>query len=241
MGLVEKDLLGGIGDVDEKDSSYIIKGYASVFGNIDSDNDIIEKGAYRKTIQEWGPQGKNRIKLCWQHDITDPIGNTSELFEDNKGLAFIAELPKGVPHIDARVKMVQANVIDELSVGIIPLKHNKDNQGVRHITENKLFEYSLVTIASNDMAKVISAKGMSNIDAIAMLEAKSQNIIKMLRDGSMTDEAFHMLEYYHNQLIKQITDLAKPSIDTLHEPSIDTQSEANRKLLEDLKKSLTWN
>lgn len=225
MGLLQKDILNGIEDVDVKSSTYIIKGYASIFGNVDSDNDIIEKGAYRKTIQEWGPQGKNRIKLCWQHDITDPIGKTTELYEDSKGLAFVSELPHDGGIIDSRIALVKNGVIDELSVGIIPIKTNKDNTGVRRITENKLFEYSLVTLASNDMAKLMQSKGMNNSDIIAEMDKKSQSIIKMLREGSMTDEAFHMLEYYHNQMIKQITDLAKPSNDTSFEPLHNTQSE----------------
>ena len=35
-----------VGDIDEK--AGIVKGYGSIFGNKDSDNDIIEKGAYKK-------------------------------------------------------------------------------------------------------------------------------------------------------------------------------------------------
>lgn len=241
MGLLNKDILNGIEDVDIKSSTYVIKGYASVFGNVDSDNDIIEKGSYKKTIQEWGPNGKNRIKLCWQHDITDPIGKTTELHEDSKGLVFVSELPHDGGVIDSRIALVKNGVIDELSVGIIPIKTYKESSGVRRITENKLFEYSLVTLASNDMAKLMLSKGMNKADIIAEMDKKSQSIIKMLREGSMTDEAFHMLEYYHNQLIKQITDLTKPSSDTLIEPSNDTQSDVNIKLLKDLKKTITWN
>lgn len=242
MGLLErKDILNGIEDVDVKESTYTIKGYASVFGNVDSDNDIIEKGSYRKTIQEWGPQGKNRIKLCWQHDITDPIGKTTELYEDSKGLVFVAELPRDGGIIDSRIALVKSKVIDELSVGIIPIKTYKDNNNIRRITENKLFEYSLVTLASNDLAKIMEAKGMTNIDMIANLQSKSQSIMKMMREGGMTDDAFHMLEYYHIELLKHITDLSKPSSDTSLEPSNDTQSENNIHLLEDLKKSFTWN
>ena len=36
---------GQISDIDE--NLGIVKGYGSVFGNKDSDNDVIEKGAYR--------------------------------------------------------------------------------------------------------------------------------------------------------------------------------------------------
>ena len=36
-------------DIDEKNS--LVKGYGSFFDNKDSDQDIIRKGAYQKTIQ----------------------------------------------------------------------------------------------------------------------------------------------------------------------------------------------
>ena len=42
--------MGEVIDADMK--AGIVKGYASVFNNIDSDGDIIKKGAYKKTIQE---------------------------------------------------------------------------------------------------------------------------------------------------------------------------------------------
>ena len=44
--------IGELKDIDEK--SGIVKGYGSIFGNIDSDGDIISKGAYTKTIKENG-------------------------------------------------------------------------------------------------------------------------------------------------------------------------------------------
>jgi HK97 family phage prohead protease len=56
----------------------IVKGYGSIFGNVDSDNDIIEKGAYARTIKNNG----SRVKYLYQHDITKPIGRMKELFED---------------------------------------------------------------------------------------------------------------------------------------------------------------
>ena len=67
---------GQISDIDE--NLGIVKGYGSVFGNKDSDNDIIEKGAYRRTIKNNG----SRVKYLYQHDITKPIGKMKELYGD---------------------------------------------------------------------------------------------------------------------------------------------------------------
>ena len=38
--------MGELIDADEK--AGIVKGYGSIFGNVDSDGDIINKGAYKK-------------------------------------------------------------------------------------------------------------------------------------------------------------------------------------------------
>ena len=47
----------------------IVEGYASIFGNIDSDKDMIMPGAFSKTITERGPgSAKPRIKHLWQHN-----------------------------------------------------------------------------------------------------------------------------------------------------------------------------
>ena len=78
--------MGELLDADEK--AGIVKGYASTFGNKDSDNDIINKGAYKKTIEENG----KRIKYIYQHDMDKPLGVIKMLEEDNKGLMFEAKI-----------------------------------------------------------------------------------------------------------------------------------------------------
>ena len=80
--------LGELSDYDEKNS--IVKGYGSYFNNKDADNDIIMRGAYRKTIEENG----YRVKYLYQHNMMQPIGKMKELYEDEKGLVFVAEIPK---------------------------------------------------------------------------------------------------------------------------------------------------
>ena len=71
---------------DANDDDRTIKGYASVYGNLDSDNDTIHKGAFKRTIKAWGPEGKDRIKLVAQHDISRPVARITELKEDTNGL-----------------------------------------------------------------------------------------------------------------------------------------------------------
>src|SRR6187402_891398 len=229
VGLIFKDIVNSISDIDLKRST--IKGYASVFGNEDSDRDIIVKGSYAKTIKDWGPEGKARVKHCWQHDITDPFLKNTELFEDNYGLAFVSKAPaelKDVQFVQDRIKLMQAGIVDEISVGIIPIRADRKD-GIRFITENKLFEYSSVTLASNELARITSVKGTAIAgDLLEKLATKSQKIVSLLKNGDVTDECFMMVEFYHEQLLKHISDLlVAPSIDTqLTAPDSSTQDES---------------
>ena len=69
-----------------KEDNRQVSGYASVFNNVDSDNDVIKRGSYTRSIKSWGPEGKNRIKLVSQHDISRPVAKIDEMYEDEKGL-----------------------------------------------------------------------------------------------------------------------------------------------------------
>ena len=95
-------------DYDEKNN--IVKGYGSYFDNKDSDQDIIRRGAYQKTIQENG----NRVKYLYQHDMMQPLGKMNELYEDEKGLGFTASVPKTQLGTDV-IELMKAGVITETS------------------------------------------------------------------------------------------------------------------------------
>ena len=175
--------LGELTDYDEKNS--IVKGYGSYFDNKDSDQDIIRKGAYKKTIEENG----ERVKYLYQHNMMQPIGKMEELYEDEKGLVFVASIPKTTLGSDV-IELMKAGVITENSVGIMPIvKENKENY--REIREVKLYEISAVTLAANDQAKIIDVKGEKNLDEVYK---KYDNLCKLLRKGDISDDMGYAIE-----------------------------------------------
>jgi len=170
-------------DYDEKNG--IVKGYGSYFDNKDSDMDIIRKGAYQKTISENG----ERVKYLYQHDMMQPIGKMKELYEDDKGLVFVAEIPKTQLGNDV-MELMKAGVITENSVGIMPIV--KENKGdYRELREVKLYEISAVTLAANDQAKILDVKGLKNIDQVYK---RYDNICKLLRKGNISNDMGYALE-----------------------------------------------
>ena len=180
--------IGELQDIDDKTG--IVKGYGSIFGNIDSDGDIITKGAYTKTISENG----NRVKYLYQHQMDKPLGKMVNLYEDKKGLMFIAEIPKTQLCKDV-LELMKAGVITENSVGILPMQKEGCPDGMencyRKLTEVKLYEISAVTLAANDEAMILDVKG--NFDKEKVL-GRYDNLVKLIRKGSISDNLGYAIE-----------------------------------------------
>lgn len=139
----------------------VFEGYASVFGNIDSDGDIIEKGAYAEFLaDDW-----SRVKIMALHnDQWLPIGKPLKLFEDDVGLYIKAKISDTSMGLDIR-QLMKDGVLDELSIGFVLLDYFMDDDGNRHLTKIILQEVSVVTWAANDKAKILDVKAQSNASA----------------------------------------------------------------------------
>lgn len=207
MMLYKQTQIGELIDADEK--AGIVKGYGSVFGNVDSDGDIINKGAYTKTLEENG----NRVKYLYQHDMDKPLGKMNNLYEDEKGLVFEAEIPKTRLGKDV-IELMKSGVITENSVGIIPVKKDMV-EGYRHINEVRLFEISAVTLAANDQAMILDVKGNVNRDKVLK---RYDNIAKLLRKGEISDELGYALESEIYKLKSLFDSLSTQPIDEITEP-----------------------
>jgi HK97 family phage prohead protease len=174
----------GLEDIDE--SNGIVKGYGSVFNNIDSDNDIILAGAYTKTLNENG----SRVRYCNQHRIDQPLGKFTELREDGNGLYFVAEIPK--TRLGEDILLLMKNgVINENSVGIMPIVKSFRQDGVRELKEVKLYEISCVTLAANPLAMITDAKGLIDQD---LLGKRFDILAKMIKKENVSDELGYAIE-----------------------------------------------
>lgn len=133
--------------------------YASTFGNVDADQDIIMPGAFTKTIAEAFPA--KRVKVLWQHNWSQPIGLPVAMVQDSKGLFTETELGRSTLARDA-ANDVEDGIIDRLSIGFwIPAgKSARRPDGVREISEVALMEYSLVTFPANDQAIITGVKSL---------------------------------------------------------------------------------
>ena len=216
--------LGELSDYDEKNS--IVKGYGSYFGNKDSDNDVIAKGAYQKTIKENG----NIVKYLYQHNMMQPIGKMNELYEDDKGLVFVAEIPKTQLGKDV-IELMKSGVITENSVGILPIQ-KEDRGDYRELKEVKLFEVSAVTLAANDQAKIMDVKGSKMIDDIYK---RYDNLCKLIRKGNISDEMGYAIEGEIYKLKSLFIDATQPVEETTEPVEQKSEFDVYKYLLNNLK------
>lgn len=139
-------------------SDDVFEGYASFFNNIDAYDDIIEKGAFRKTISE----NRSRIKVLWQHDANEPIGLPIDMTEDDNGLYVKAKISMTDTGKKA-MTLIKDGVITEMSIGYDVVKDDYKMLGtkrVRMLKELKLWEFSPVTFAANEKAKIMKMRGL---------------------------------------------------------------------------------
>jgi len=204
-------------------SEGLIKGYASIFGNVDSDGDIMDRGAYSKTLQE----SKDRVKFLWQHDMHMPLGKVMDVYEDEQGLPFEAKISDTELGKDAKT-LIKDGVLNEFSVGFMPIKMEKGSDGYNHIKEVKLFEFSLVTLAANSEAVMTDYKSAVKPDEIP---TRIDAIIK-LNKSLRTNQAKHAVEFELLKLKNQISlNLNDESINT---HSDEKEAEEMMKAIDDL-------
>jgi HK97 family phage prohead protease len=151
-----------IANVQEESGTMTIEGWGAVFGNIDSTNDVIVKGAFAKTLME----RKDRIAFAYQHDIWNPIGKILDIKEDNTGLYVKVMLSAAEEDIQCKVK---EGILKEMSIGYRAINSTsgvQDGQDVQYLNEIMLYEVSLVTIASNPLAVITRMKAEEKADFI---------------------------------------------------------------------------
>jgi len=133
-------------------------GYASIFGNKDLGNDIIEKGAFMRSLRR---KGAKKIKMLYQHDTKEPIGVFDQVKEDEDGLYVKGRLAMGTQKGREVYELMKMGAIDGLSVG-----YRVDSKGyeydkrkrTRNLKEVDLMEISAVTFPMNPSARIQAVK-----------------------------------------------------------------------------------
>jgi HK97 family phage prohead protease len=189
--------------------------YLSKFGNIDSDDDMIQKGAFTKSIIERGPESASNRKIAFlrYHDWEHQIGKFLTLQEDDFGLFAVAKCGMSTKGEDAW-QDYQDGIISEHSIGFQyvadKIKWVEDmtieKGGYYLITEVKLYEGSAVLFGANDMTPVVEVmKSEQRISFAQKLSSDIDSVARAITRGQGTDERLYELEmklkYLNSQLL----------------------------------------
>lgn len=173
--------------IDIKDHG-IIEGYASVFNVVDHHNEIIAPGAFHKSI-EIGKECNHMPKMLWQHDMKNPIGVWSSIYEDEKGLYVKGRILLKTNQGREAYDLIKSGAIEGLSIGFDVKKSQMCNKtGINKIIEVVLHEVSLVTIAANPLAKITKKLFEGNSISTNILNGvsmKNTSIAKVFNNDSM--------------------------------------------------------
>lgn len=140
----------------EEDGTF--SGYGSIFGNKDSHNEIVMPGAFAKSLAEHQRKG-TRPKMFWQHRMDEPIGSWTACNEDGKGLHMTGRLNMDVQRGKEAYALLKSGDIDGLSIGYRVRDYDQDEKtSTIRLKELDLMEVSVVSLGSNDRARVSSIK-----------------------------------------------------------------------------------
>lgn len=151
----------------------VFTAYASVFGNVDSYGEVVEKGAFSDTLKEWKDSG-NPIPLLWGHNMSDPdynIGAIQDAKEDDNGLLVKAQLDLESPKAAQVFRLIKSGRVGQMSFAFDVLegaegkldssdgeKDGGGGQSVYFLKKLKLYEVSVVPIGANQATEILTVK-----------------------------------------------------------------------------------
>jgi uncharacterized protein len=127
-----------------------VEGYASLFGIEDLNGDVVQRGAFRDSIQA---RKDAPLPMLLDHRA-EPVGEWTYIAEDSRGLfvrgSVLAETKRG---IDA-IRLLEQGAIDGLSIGFIARRSRPRPARGRDLLEIDLWEVSIVGVPMAPQARL---------------------------------------------------------------------------------------
>ena len=137
-----------------------VEGLASTYGNIDHAGDIVERGAYARTLDRFNSSKKGMPFLA-HHRHDRPIGKIMELRDSDEGLYFKARFSDSHDGQNVRQQFLDGT-LDSFSIGYRVIQKQADrvkDRRVLRLKEIALHEISAVTFPCNELAIISAVKG----------------------------------------------------------------------------------
>ena len=176
--------------VDAKERTF--EGLASTW-DLDLGGDVIHRGAFKKTLQEWRASGRI-IPLIDQHNygsVRAVVGKLIDARETSDGLWTKYEVIDG-PDGDEILRRIEGGYVDGLSIGYRAIKieaptEDEVRRGIwRHLKEVQLREVSVVIWPMNEGARI-------NVDSV-------KSLLAAMKDHDLDDDVRGALKALRQQI-----------------------------------------
>ncbi|MCV0396186.1 MAG: HK97 family phage prohead protease [Rhizobiaceae bacterium] len=163
-------------------------GYASLFGATDLAGDVVERGAFEKSLAARGASG---VRMLFQHDPALVIGRWTEIVEDGRGLRVAGRLNLDVARAREVHALMKTGALDDgLSIGFRTVRARRvRGEAKRRILEADLWEISVVTFPMLPGARVAQIKALpaGRDDAGAVLKRLAGTIRQAVRTSNRSN------------------------------------------------------
>jgi HK97 family phage prohead protease len=203
-------------NVDE--TTMTVSGYLAAFNNVDSAGDRLLKGCFSKSLKEHGTGSTSdrKIIFCWQHDMSKPLGQFTNLYEDEKGLYFEAKLDD-IPFVrEVVIPQYKSGTLNQHSIGYRYIfdkcqwKEDKELGDVFEVGEVELFEGSVVTAGCNENTPFMGFKNLTQQE----IEDSNKKLDELTAKLSSFDRI--KIKQFVNSLLfadKSTADVQPPSLE----------------------------
>ena len=176
-----------------------VSAHFSVFGNVDSYGTIVDKGAFKKTIND----NKGKFAITWFHMPEVPVG--LGLFEeDDKGLRADTDVDLDVQAGHDTFSGIKRGYIDCCSIGFKRITEVL-KKGVKHLTELKLYEGAFLT-------RGFAANALAKIDSVRAVSIGLRRVEEAIQEGA-AEELQEALDNVRNLLAEMGDGLLVPALD----------------------------
>lgn len=168
----------------------------SVFGNVDSYGDVVQPGAFEKSLKTWSESGY-KIPVYWGHNLSDPDFNIGEIVsaeETDRGLQVRAQLDMDSPKAAQVYRLLKGGRVKEFSFGYQVRDGSwgeRDGSEVYELNELDLFEVSVVPVGANPETELQAVKTLgertakAGARALATLGEKAGRVISAKNEESL--------------------------------------------------------
>lgn len=193
----------------------------SAFGNVDAVGDVVEKGAFTKTLDNWKASG-NPIPVIWSHDHGNPdahIGVVDEAKETDAGLWVKGTIDLDEPYAAKVFKLMKGRRVTKFSFAYDVKDGTENDKGGFDLKELDLWEVGPTLIPANDATDLLAIKNLMASEDMSLVEfARMVRELKAmsLQSATLGAKAGRVLSSKNESVLKDAVAAIKGGLESIN-------------------------